>query len=202
MLMPLYEQAPDIQLMTLVRSDDECAFAELHTRYQRRVLAFFYGMSRNAQSANDLCQEAFLRVWKVRRRYRATGPFAGYLFGIARMIWLESCRAEQRVWRLGQRIDGEESAGRLEDPRERPDLRAAHGELQQRLFAALDELPEEQRMVFVMRNIEGLSLDSIAVALDCPLNTVRSRRILAIKRLRHLLAAVHQAWMPHAYQDS
>jgi len=202
MAMPLYDQAPDIRLMLLVRSGDERAFEELHTRYQRKVLSFFHGMGRNAQSANDLCQETFLRVWKVRRRYRASGPFAGYLFGVARMIWFESRRAEQRVWRLGQRVDGEESTDRLEAPDWRPDRRAERGELEQRLFAALDELPEEQRMVFVMRNIEGLSLDEIASALDCPLNTVRSRRILAIKRLRRLLAAVHEAWMPHVYQDS
>ena len=53
---------------------------------------------------------------------------------------------------------------------------------------SLEELPEEQRMVFVMRNIEGLSLRDIAEALDCSVNTVRSRKILAVKKLRYLLS--------------
>ncbi len=200
--MPLYEQELDTQLMLRVRSDNERAFGELHARYQRKLLAFFYGMSKNTQTANDLCQETFLRVWKVRRRYRASGPFGGYLFGIARMIWLESCRSEQRVWRLGQRVSEEESTARVIAPGFQPDRQAERGELEQRLFDALEALPEEQRMVFVMRSIEGLSLEEIASALDCPLNTVRSRRILAVKRLRHLLASVYEAWFPHIYQDS
>lgn len=180
----------DIALMGRVREGDECAFAVLHDRYQRKVVNFFYGLSRNHHAANDLCQETFLRIWKIRRRYRATGSFPGYLFGIARMVWLEHQREERKTWRLGTAIPIEEETGLAVSMGMLPDVRAAQSEIEHRIFGALNELPEEQRMVFILRNIQGLSLEDIASILDCPVNTVRSRKILAITKLRHVLSKV------------
>ena len=141
-----------------VRGGDACAFESLFNRYQRPLLNFFHGLSRNPCTARDLAQETFLRVWKIRKRYRASGSFPAYLFGVARMIWLESCRQEQKTWRLGAR-QGEESLGHLEaEITECPAWQASRSELHGHLYAALEELPEEQRMVFVMRSIDGLSL--------------------------------------------
>ena len=191
----------DVKLMLEVRQGKECAFEILHERYQRKLIAFFYNMSRNPSMANDLCQETFLRIWRVRRRYRATGSFPAYLFGIARLIWMEACRSQRKVWRLGTRVD---MAGAFEtqaDPDAAPDRLAARTELETVIFEALESLPEEQRMVFAMRNIEGLSLEDIAAALDCPINTVRSRRILAVKKLRHLLAAFYEPSVRGASRD-
>lgn len=183
-------QNDEIVLMMRVRGGDESAFESLFNRYQRPLLNFFYGLSRNSCTARDLAQETFLRVWKIRKRYRASGSFPAYLFGVARLIWLESCRQEQKTWRLGTRQD-EESLNRLEaDDTQCPDWQASRTELHQQLHAALEELPEEQRMVFVLRSIDGLSLEDIASILDCPINTVRSRKILAIKKLRHLLESI------------
>ena len=183
----------DIVLMMRVREGDESAFEILFNRYQRPLLGFFYGLSHNNSSAKDLCQDTFLRVWKIRKRYRATGTFPAYLFGVARMIWLEYCRQQDKTWRLGAR-QGEDSLHDLEaDTAGCPVFQANRSELGGYIHAALDELPEEQRMVFVLRSIEGLSLDDIAAILDCPVNTVRSRKILAVKKLRHLLATVMEA---------
>jgi len=130
-------------------------------------------------------------VWKVRRRYRATGSFAGYLFGIARMIWLASRRTARRS---PQCVDAAQAEAGLwapaDDPARAPDACAARREAAEAILLALEHLPpEEQRMVFVMRTLDGLSLEDIAVALDCPVNTVRSRKILAIKKARHLLSS-------------
>jgi RNA polymerase sigma-70 factor (ECF subfamily) len=69
----------------------------------------------------------------------------------------------------------------------RPDESASRSELEERILAALAELPDEQRMVFVMRTIQGLALDDIAAVLQCPVNTVRSRKLLAVKKLREAL---------------
>ena len=183
-----YEQPSDVALMMRVRRGDELAFEALHTRYQRKLLDFFYGLARDPQLASELCQETFLRVWLVRQRYRALGSFPGYLFGIARMVWLERKRSLRKIWRLGRREELAEDA--LASPDRWPDACAAQGELRAQIFGALEALPEEQRIVFVMRNIRGLSLNDIASALDCPVNTVRSRKILAVKKLRHLLSPV------------
>lgn len=183
-------QNEEIALMMRVRSGDECAFETLFNRYQRPLLNFFHSLSRNPCTARDLAQETFLRVWKIRMRYRASGSFPAYLFGIARMIWLESCRREQKTWRLGVRQDEERLLDLPADDAACPAWQANRSELHGHLYAALEELPEEQRMVFVLRSIDGLSLEDIAAVLDCPVNTVRSRKILAVKKLRHLLESI------------
>lgn len=191
--MPLPDELSDIALMLRVRGGEEPAFATLHQRYQGRVLHFFHGMSRNPVEAADLCQECFLRLWKIRRRFRATGSFPAYLFGIARHVWLERHRTEQRVWRLGVKQELPLDTLPARQPGKNPVERAERAELSQRLFLALDALPEDQRMVFILRCIEGMSLPDIAGTLDCPLNTVRSRKILAFKKLRYLLADLNEA---------
>lgn len=182
--------ASDVALMLRVRAGDETAFETLHQRYQPRLLNFFFGMSRNVHTASDLCQETFLRVWRLRKRYRATGSFPGYLFAIARLIWLERQR-EQRKERYVITPQVSESVTDVATGAERhPDVLATRSEMEERIYRALDELPLEQRLVFVLRTVQGLSLDDIAAALDCPVNTVRSRKILAIKKMRHLLSKV------------
>jgi len=182
--------AGDVALMLRVREGDESAFETLHQRYQPRLLNFFFGMSHNVHTANDLCQETFLRVWRLRKRYRATGSFPGYLFAIARLIWLERQREErkERYFVTAQTPDPGMDVAAGAD--RHPDVLATRSEMEERIYRALDELPLEQRMVFVLRTVQGLSLDDIAAALDCPVNTVRSRKILAIKKMRHLLSKV------------
>ena len=186
----------DIMLMMQVRKDDAKAFEMLHERYQRQLLNFFYGMSRHAPTASDLCQESFLRVWQVRRRYHASGSFPGYLFGIARMVWREHCRRHSQEWQLCNSPDREGWRDAVAEPCQAPDYLASCSETEQYILEALQQLPEEQRMVFVMRTLRGLSLQDIAEAMDCPLNTVRSRKLLGVKRLRCLLDALF-----HRHED-
>jgi RNA polymerase sigma-70 factor (ECF subfamily) len=174
--------------MLRVRWGDEHAFSELYHRYHRRVMNFFYGMTRSVQMSEDLCQETFLRVWKLRRKYAATGSFPAYLFAFARNVWLEQCREIKKRQRLGTRQNVDDgwqlvAAG----PSARPDTAAVRSEIEERIFDALDDLPVEQRMAFVMRAIEGLSIEEIASAMQCPINTVRSRKLLAVKKLRGVL---------------
>lgn len=181
----------DTELMLKVREGDDCAFANLFDRYNRRLLDFFYSMSRDPQLAEDLCLETFARIWHLRRKYAATGSFPAYLFTCARNIWLEKCRYLGRQWKLGsaRSIEAEEidiPAGIFS----RPDESAHRSELEEKILAAIAELPEEQRMVFVMRTIQGLSLDDIATVLQCPVNTVRSRKLLAVKKLRETLKSL------------
>jgi RNA polymerase sigma-70 factor (ECF subfamily) len=185
------ESIPDVALMLRVRDDDEPAFAELYRRYHRRVQDFFYGLSRNGTMASDLAQETFLRVWKLRKKYAATGSFPAYLFTFGRNIWLEKCREFRKLQRLGSAQSLDDSAEFLPaDAAWRPDEQARRHELESIIFSALDELPDEQRMAFVMRTIDGVSLEDVASAMQCPTNTVRSRRILAIKKLRETLRSV------------
>jgi len=182
------ERAPDTTLMLRVRWGDEHAFAELYRRYYRKVMGFFYGMSRDTQTSEDLCQETFLRIWKLRRKYAASGSFPAYVFAFARNVWLEQCRQARKHQRFGSARGGDQDVQLVTaSMATHPDVAAARSELADCIFGALDELPVEQRMAFVMRNIEGLSIREIASAMQCPMNTIRSRKILAVKKLREAL---------------
>jgi RNA polymerase sigma-70 factor (ECF subfamily) len=174
--------------MSRVREGDEYAFEAIYRRYNRRLLHFFHGLSRDAHIAEDLSHETFARIWRLRRKYAATGSFPAYVFTIARNIWLEKCRELKKRQRLGSAQSLEFTEHLLTAPvGDRPDEGASRQELAGRIQEAVDALPEDQRMVFVMRTIEGLGLEDIATVLQCPVNTVRSRKLLAVKKLRERL---------------
>lgn len=178
----------DIELMVLVKEDDRDAFATLHDRYQRQTIGFFYALCHQAPTANDLSQETFLRVWRIRKRYQATGPFRAYLFAVARMIWREHLRDLARVSALGDERAPEWVLHEWPTTAFGPDACCDHRAFDLAFHAALEELPEAQRLVVALRYVRGLRLEEIARALDCPINTVRSRKVLAMKKLRCLLA--------------
>lgn len=185
-------QPSDVALMLCVRSDNEGAFAELHERHHRKVVRFFFGLSADAHVAGELCQETFLRIWRFRKRYTATGSFKAYLFSFARNIWFEKCREIRKHKRLGTRqYFGEEWDTLAARTLDQPDAEAQRSELSDRILAALDCLPEDQRMAFVLRTVDGLCLEEVASILRCPINTVRSRKLLAIKKLREILKDVY-----------
>lgn len=191
------EQIDDVELMRRAMLDDEFAFETLYLRYHRRVHHFLFGLSRNPAVAADLAQETFLRIWKFRHRYSNTGSYVSYVFGFARNIWLEHCRARKKQFSLELRESTPRELNRfmgVASPE--PDTAAGHAEIHDQIFDALERLPEEQRMVFVLRSIEGLSFDEVASVMQCPVNTVRSRQITALKKLRVALKRVYGAEVP------
>jgi len=184
----VFVEMADADVMLHVQRGSEPAFAEVYRRHYRRLLDFFYSMSRDAQLAEDLCHETFLRVWQLRFRYAVTGSFVAYLFTVARNIWFEHRRVARREWRWRAVLPIEAEA--LDAPAHAPappDELVHRLEIEGRVSAALDAMPEEQRMAFVLRTIESLPLEDIAKVMGCPVNTVRSRRLLAITRLREAL---------------
>jgi RNA polymerase sigma-70 factor, ECF subfamily len=78
-----YLSDPDVQLMLKVAAGDNSAFEELVVRYQDRLVGFFFHLVHDRTTAEDLAQEAFLRVFRSRERYEATARFSTWLFRIA-----------------------------------------------------------------------------------------------------------------------
>lgn len=184
----------DISLMRRAANDDDQAFEVIYLRYHQRVNHFLHGLSGNASVGSDLAQETFLRMWRFRRRYTNSGSFASYVFGIARNVWLEHCRAQKKQFSLELRQSTPRELSRFMGAASpHPDTAAGHAEDRRQILAALERLPEEQRMVFVLRSIEGLSFEEVASVLQCPVNTVRSRQITALKKLRSTLKGVYSA---------
>ncbi len=178
----------DEELMGLAQKQDISAFEELFRRYEQRIFAFFWRLCANRQEAEDGTQETFLRLWRARVRYEPTGRFSTYLFQIAKNHFLHE-RQKQ-----GRRKDSQQPSAR--DPVEgsgepvsadRADGRLLAGEFQAAVSGAMIRLPETLRLVYVLTEQEGMSYQQAAEVLDCPVGTVGSRKVEAVRRLRELL---------------
>src|SRR5262249_37720203 len=87
---------PDVRLMQGVRDDLPGTFEELVERYQHRLIAVLHHLVGNAEEAEDLAQEVFLRVYRARKKYRARSKFSPWLFTIANNLAMNSLRSRQR----------------------------------------------------------------------------------------------------------
>jgi RNA polymerase sigma-70 factor (ECF subfamily) len=166
------ELGPDpAGLVDRLRQGDRGAFEELVRRYQNRVFGVSFRMLGNRADAEEVSQELFLRVYRKVGDFRGDSKLSTWLYAIASRLCLNRL-ASGRV-RPTHEVDdavlGIESSDA--DPGE--DLERA--EVQAALQRAIAELPEERRIVVVLRDLEGLAYEDIAHALGLEIGTVRSR---------------------------
>jgi RNA polymerase sigma-70 factor (ECF subfamily) len=166
---------PDVPLMLETAAGSETAFAELIRRHQNGLLNFFTRMG-VYNDAEDLVQETFVRVWKMRGKYRPTAKFSTFLYVLARNAWADRGRKAKRLDRLAGSLktDAEIGCG-VTAPRS-----AGGMDVQ----AALGKLSPKLREAIVLNIYQGLRYQEIADVLDIPLGTVKSRINTALQELR------------------
>jgi RNA polymerase sigma-70 factor (ECF subfamily) len=176
--------ARDEDLLGRVGAGDDQAFRELFGRYATVAHALAFRLVRQAQVAEEIVQEAFLAVWRHPDRYDvARGSVRSWLMGTVHHRAVDAVRREQAQRRRAEQAS-ELGPGVVEDPID--DVVAAIDLPRERKLvrAALGELPEEQREVIQRMYFEGLSQSQIAERTGLPLGTVKSRTLLAMRRLR------------------
>ncbi|MGL4555559.1 MAG: RNA polymerase sigma factor [Gemmataceae bacterium] len=184
---------PDIRLMLQVRDDVRGAFEDLVTRYQHRLVAVMNHVVGNADEAEDLAQEVFLRVYKARKKYRPRSKFSTWLYTIANNLALNSIRSRQRKPSvpLHTRDSGPLGARPAEqlvhDPRTGPMQRLQKDELSDRIRAALDGLNERQRVAVVLNKFEDMAYAEIAEVMNLTTKAVKSLLSRARLNLRAAL---------------
>jgi RNA polymerase sigma-70 factor (ECF subfamily) len=161
-------------------------------RHRRGILNFLYRSVNNHSRAEELLQEVFLRVIRAKARYQQTARFSTWLYTIARNLCVdESRRAKFRrhlsldAPRRGR--DGDQRESMLDGTAAEQvsvDDQAMGPTIQGRLKVAIDGLPEDQREVFLMRQLGGLSFKQIGEVVGAPENTVKSRMRYALEKLR------------------
>ena len=146
-----------------------------------RVYRLAYRLTGNRHDAEDLTQETFVRVFRSLDSY-VPGTFEGWLHRITTNLFLDQARRRKRIRidAIGDDTERWSSADELASP----ERAFEHGNLDQDVQRALDELPPEYRAAVVLCDIEGLSYEEIAVTLGVKLGTVRSRIHRARARLR------------------
>ena len=158
--------------MVAVAGGDLAAFGQLVARHQRSAWNAAYRFLGNAADAEDVAQEAFLRIFDSAERYRPTASFRTYLYRIVTRLCFDFSR-RRRLRRHGQLTDVAENRPSPEDV-------AVMGELASAVVGAIDTLPPAQKMAVILRYYEDLGYREIAAALD---TTVKgAERLLARAR--------------------
>jgi RNA polymerase sigma-70 factor (ECF subfamily) len=163
----------DNYLMGKVKSGDTAAFEELFRKYQHGVLNFFHKLCFSRTTAEDLTQEAFLRLWRARQGYRPdAGKFSTYLFQIAKNCWINYTHRRKRRAGAGKAA----AAGYTEAISDTDPAGQAEGaELQRKLQEAISSLPDDLRIPFVLSRYEDLRYEEIGRVLSISPRTVERR---------------------------
>jgi RNA polymerase sigma-70 factor (ECF subfamily) len=172
----------EADLLTKARGGNLFAFEEIVKRYQRRVYGVAFRIVRRHEVADDVAQEAFIRAYQALASFDVSRPFGPWICRIAANLAVNHVRSpEAREEPLP------EGHGETPSPADGPLDGVLESEARRVLAAALDRLPAEQRAVFVLRAVEGLSYREIADALEISLGTVMSRLSRAREKLREAL---------------
>jgi RNA polymerase sigma-70 factor (ECF subfamily) len=185
---------PDVRLMIRVRDEEPGAFEELVENYQNRLIGVMHHLVGNLSEAEDLAQEAFLRVYRARKKYRARSKFSTWLFTIANNLALNSLRSRQRrpAGPLNLRDSGPlgprpaESLAR--DKTNQPVQNIQQRELAAIIQQALEGLNERQRMAVVLNKFEDMNYAEIAEVMSLTTKAVKSLLNRARTNLRSALS--------------
>ncbi len=183
-----YQDLPDEDLMDHVVAGSEAAFACIVDRYKNRLQNLVYRYVRDFQRSEDLAQEAFVRVYLHRERYRKTGKFSTWIFTIAANLAKNEIRRKVRLRNVLSLEHLKEIMGTADPMLKDEDAPATDRSIEREqtndaVEAAIEKLPEVYRECLVLRDIEGMSYDEIGDMLEIPGGTVRSR----INRARLML---------------
>ncbi|HLU61981.1 MAG TPA: RNA polymerase sigma factor RpoE [Gammaproteobacteria bacterium] len=184
----------DQLLVERVQRGDKAAFDLLVQKYQHKIVKLVSRYVYEPSEALDIAQESFIKAYRALPNFRGESAFYTWLYRIAINTAKNFAVAEGRR-PIDQQVD-------LQDPEQyemnarlssvdTPESMLLTDEIQATVEAAIEGLPEELRTAIVLRELEGLSYEEIAVAMDCPVGTVRSRIFRAREaignRLRPLL---------------
>jgi RNA polymerase sigma-70 factor (ECF subfamily) len=152
------------------------------------LFAFFYRLLPDIEQAKDCSQETFLRLWRDRARYFPKGNFATYLFRVAKNHFLDRCRQQKsRINLQSISTDCSQLGSQKTDLPDDPFNMTLEHEIESAISSAIARLSETHRLVYVLSEVQHLSYREIAEVLGCPVGTVSSRKVEALKKLRELL---------------
>lgn len=159
--------------------------SRLAAEYRPRLLRFFESLGADSKTAEDLCQELFLKLLRTQASYDERGQMHAYLFRMANHLWIDHSRLRRPL------LTAEPSEEGLERLRERdpdPSIACENEESRARLREAMASLSPPQRAAFEMGVIQGMRYRDIAAALGIPLGTVKTRIFAAAGKIRTLLS--------------
>ena len=185
----------DRQLVERAQRGDKRAFELLVEKYQRKLARLLSRFIRDPAEVEDVTQEAFIKAYRALPAFRGDSAFYTWLYRIGINTAKNYLMAMGRRAPTSTEVEAEEAEGFEEGEQLRdintPESLLLSNEIAQTVNATIEGLPEELRTAIQMREIEGMSYEDIAKAMDCPIGTVRSRifraREAIAEQLRPLL---------------
>jgi len=185
-MQPAHDDPLERRAIEQVKGGDSGAYDYLVSKYTKRVVSIAWNIVRNAADAEDLAQEAFVKAFESMGRFRANEPFGPWIYRIVTNLSLDVVKHRTRF--RHEELDAAEPAVR----RDAADLHATSNEIAQRVDAALESLPEMQRIVARLSLVENFDHAEIAKMMKLSEGTVRSHLSLARAKLRQQLADLYE----------
>lgn len=190
----------EAQIIQEAQQGSVSAFNQLVMAYQGTAYNVAYRVIGNQEGAADACQDAFLKAYKALKQYKG-GSFKSWLMRIVTNTCYDQLRYKSR--RPASSLeDMTENPGpdriKLVSDEERPEEHVMRGELNDLIQLGISQLPEDQRTVLVLNDVQGFSYQEIAEITGQPLGTVKSRLSRARRRLRDYL--LRQELLPGKYR--
>ncbi len=190
------EREVDQLLVERVQKGDKSAFDVLVKKYQHKIISLILRYVSDHAEAMDVAQEAFIKAYNALGRFRGDSAFYTWMYRIAINTAKNHLVAQGRRPPLSD-VDASEAEqfgldSRLKET-DSPEHELLREEIQQTIHDAIEALPDDLKTAITLRELEGMSYEDIAQAMDCPIGTVRSRifraREAIDERLRPLLGA-------------
>lgn len=172
------EQNVDQMLVERVQNGDKNAYNLLVTKYQHKVANLVSRYVKNQSDVDDVVQEAFIKAYRALPNFRGESAFYTWLYRIA----VNS--AKNHLVAIGRKPPGSDieiddaeiyDSGDALREHDSPEKLLLTEEIRQVVFNTMEQLPEDLRTAINLRELEGLSYEEIAVIMECPVGTVRSR---------------------------
>jgi len=176
---PMNKVAEDSALMLRYRDGDVAAFEVLYRRHNDALYRYLLRRCQHHATAEDVFQEVWGKIVKARESYRPTAKFTTFLYRVAHNCFIDHIRRNKRHTRTVDLEPDHQPA-----PGESPETETERGLARRRLAGALQQLPEEQRDVFLLHEEAGLTLDQIASVTGTNRETTKSRLRYAVNKLR------------------
>ena len=192
----------DRQLVERAQAGDKRAFNLLVEKYQRKLARLLSRFIRDPAEVEDVTHEAFIKAYRALPAFRGDSAFYTWLYRIGINTAKNYLMAMGRRAPTSTEIEAEEAEGFEEGEQLRdintPESLLLSGEIAETVNSTIEKLPEELRTAIQMREIEGMSYEDIAKAMDCPIGTVRSRifraREAIAEQLKPLLDTKDRRW--------
>lgn len=171
--------------------------ASLALRYQNRIHNMAFRMVGSTEEAEEVVQETYLRVVENLGNVRRQSSFSTWIFRICQNVCMDCLRAKRRrqqmvsfnpVSVVAESDASTDALSQFADARPNPEQELHEGEQAELVQKCLDQLPDTQKMVLILHDVEGLSYNQIAEIIDTNIGTVRSRIHYARARLRELIS--------------